>query len=204
MTSALKNLSVVTCALIVCGCGLVDHSSEIGQTPAEVREIQRTLVPVVKKVPSTDRETLWKATEGYMQRAFAPTAIRMNDVARMVIETHLLEVSGEGKPARTQVTVQVADDPEVQGGARLGVIAQRIDAQMDFAAARSGKPVPTLWLVRGNDEAAAEVVASEIMQRYLLLRAGRDPDVELPTPRRIGEVVPDRDPTQPVGVPPIR
>lgn len=200
----MKTLFCVAIALLAAGCQLAGTGADAGQTAAEVKQVQEKLVPVVKKIPGGDRETLWKATESYMQRVFAASAIALHDPVRQVMETRLLEHTTNGQPARTVVTVQVADDPEVKGGARLGVIAQRIDARMDLGKAESGRPVPTIWVMVGNNETVAGEVAEQIMQRYLLLRAGRDPDAELPAPRRIGDAVPERDATRPFGATPIR
>ncbi|MSR75305.1 MAG: hypothetical protein EXS14_07540 [Planctomycetes bacterium] len=179
-------LMILLAACACTGC-IVNPNDYVPQpSPEEVARVQRDIVPLIRSVPGADRALLWTATRGYMDRIFVPEAIRLRDETKQVMETHLLETVDNGQSARTVVTVQVGDDPAMPGAARLGVIAQRIDARMDFGAALDQRPVPTAWILIGNDDVVAGAIADAILQRYLLLRSGRDPDVELPAPHRIG------------------
>lgn len=179
-------------ALILCICltftsCVVDPGNYLPQNPDEVARVQRDIKPVVRSVPGADRAMLWTAARGHMDRLFAAEAIRLVDEAKQVVETHVIERVEAGMPWRTVVTVQVADDPALPGGARLGVVAQRIDARVDYSSAEDNRPVPTVWVLIGNDDSSAGVIADDILQRYLLLRQGRDPEQELPKVPRLGE-----------------
>ena len=179
---------LIACTCTSSGCIVNSYEPAPQQSPAEVARMQHEIVPLVRSVPSADRAMLWQAARGFMDRAFGPQAIALRDETKQVVETHLIERVENGQAARTVVTVQIANDPALAGAARIGVIAQRIDARTNFGAAEDNRPMQPVWVLVGNNEVVAGEIADAILQRYLLLRAGRDPDAELPPPTHLGTV----------------
>ncbi len=81
---------------------------------------------------------------------------------------------------RGRITVENKPHPLTPGVARLGVLArmQQPRGMMDSIAA--GAPPGDDWILVGNHAQMEDYVAVKILERYLLLRQGRDPDAESP------------------------
>ena len=95
-----------------------------------------------------------------------------NSVGKQV-RTRLVEWIGDGLPHRTRVFVEVRPDAGNAANMRLRVTALMIESEPNFEEAREGVPIQYDWKLVGKNERVEEVVADQIMRRYLALREGK-------------------------------
>ncbi len=162
------------------GLGLVGGTevSRVGevQTQGERRAVLDRLSPTVRTVPAADFTLLWKAADGFMEKAFRPTNLDLRDSNRRVIETHTLEFRDEANlPRRTRVTVEIRNAPGQAADGELGVIAQSLVPDLTTL---EGAELPQQWILAGQEPEVEALVAEQIVRRYLLLRQGKDPETE--------------------------
>lgn len=156
-------------------CTQVTRVGEV-QTSGERRHVQDRMTPTVKAVPAADFALLWKAADGFMERAFRPGNLDLRDSNRRVIETHTLEFESEARiPRRTRVTVEIRNAPGRAEDGELGVVAQSLVPEL---TTMEGVELPQQWILVGQEPEIEALVAEQIMRRYLYLRQGRDPDSE--------------------------
>jgi hypothetical protein len=161
--------------LLVAAIGGCAGSRDIGPTGNTGRfEVdENTLRPTVRSVPLADMGTLWKAAHDYMERLFP---LDVNDGSRRAIETRTLEWEVDRAIYRARITVQVIVDPDAPENAKLGVLARVMRPRYYLEDAQEGEPLRNDWAVVGNHADLEQFVATKIVERYLLLRQGRDPD----------------------------
>jgi hypothetical protein len=162
-------------AILLLGACEQVHRVPPVQGGRELAAAQARLVPTVRALPEADLDLLWKASEGFMIRAFRESSLDLRDSLARVIETHTLEYGDERLPRRTRVTVEVRRNSQRPSEAELGVIA--LDIAADIGAFATGiEELPQQWFLAGQLPDVEQLVADQIVRRYLLLRQGRDPE----------------------------
>jgi len=151
-----------------CSTGAGSHGSATG-TPAEPEKLEYA----DEVVPNADLGLLWKAAHDYVAHHFE---LDVDDPKKRVVETETIAFEAEGVPYRARITVQVIPDPERENTARLGVLTRIMQPDYNLEEAGPGKPLYTRWRVVGTHKEMQDFVAGRILERYLLLRQGRDPD----------------------------
>ncbi len=146
------------------------------QEPSEISDVQASIQPTVRTVPDADIELLWKSSDEFVSRTWVRDGIDIRDPRKRVIETHTSEWIEAGLPHRTRVTVEVRPEPRHQHNAELLVVALRIEPQLDIPDTGDAEPPAMQWMLIGKNEKIEEMVAEQIMRRYLLYRQGRNPD----------------------------
>lgn len=165
--------TIIVCVVALAGCARVTVAPQ-DQGDEERARVLRKIEPTVRHVPDPDRELLWRSAQDYMEKAFP--ALDITDPEKRVLETRTLEWDHERFSHRTRITVQLHDDPGSPNHTQLRLVAQKIEARILFEQARTGEPIPKVWILEGNDPEIERVVADQILRRYLLLRQGRNPD----------------------------
>jgi hypothetical protein len=155
--------------------GLAARAGPREQNQADVDRILTTLKPTERLVANADSRLLWQAAQGYMERAFPldelPPAATAG--ASKQVRTRLVEWVGDGLPHRTRVFVEVRPDAANAANMRLRVTALMIESEPNFEEAREDVPLQYNWKLVGKNERVEEVVAEQIMRRYLALREGK-------------------------------
>ena len=164
-------LGLALCGILLCACAT---SGSTGRERSTVKGMEEKDVrPAVRQVPNADLSMLWRAAHDYIERFFP---LDVDDPRRRVVETKTLEWEANRLAYRTRITVEVARDPARPRDAKLGVIARLMQPSYILQHVRTGEPIPTRWRLVGYHPEMQEYVASKIMERYLLLRQGRNPD----------------------------
>ena len=160
------------------------------QDEGDVDRILKSLKPTERLVANADSRLLWQATQGYMERAFPldelPPAATAGSSKQ--VRTRLVEWIGDGLPHRTRVFVEVRPDAGNAANMRLRVTALMIESEPRFEDARDGVPIQYDWKLVGKNERVEDVVAEQIMRRYLALREGK------PLPLEEEMILPGREP----------
>ncbi|MAG58727.1 MAG: hypothetical protein CMJ83_20755 [Planctomycetes bacterium] len=141
------------------------------QDERDVAAAQDKIQPTKRFVAMADHELLWKAARGYVERVFDVDALEAG-----FIETKTVEWTQNRFPRRTRVTVEMTKEDGNDNNAWLYVTALKIEPVLALESARTGKPIRHAWALKGSRPKVEEVVAGQIMRRYLLLRDGKDPD----------------------------
>jgi len=140
------------------------------QGPAEIREMQRRMVPTQHLFADADPKVLWKAVEGYMTTAF-PVA----EAAPGFVETETMQWVEWRLPHRTRVTVELETVEANPKNVVMYVCALKIEPALESDELATGRAVEWEWVLQGQRHNVEEVVVGQIVRRYLLLREGKDP-----------------------------
>jgi hypothetical protein len=163
------------------------------QDPRQLERAQEEIQPTRQVVADANRGLLDEAVRGYIGKVFP---IEIQEVG--YIETKTVEWEHWKAPHRTRVTVEITDDPSNAKNAVINVVALRIEPVLALEDARTGVPLQYGWVLEGTRPEVEEVVAGQIMRRYLLLAEGRNPDeapLEGPIPgmpEKVGYLAPGR------------
>ena len=142
-----------------------------GQGSDAVAEAQRAMVPSHHVFVEPDKKLLWEAVDGYMNETFPIDA-----KAPGYVETSTMEWVAYRLPHRTRVIVELEHPETNPKNTVMHVCALKIEPSLDAARfAADGASTSWNWVLSGQREEVEEVVLGQIVRRYLLLRAGKDP-----------------------------
>ena len=176
-----RGLGLLLLLLVAAGCANpspnASPSAARNGAPANSAATMPLPEPTVRRVADADSALLWGAMKGYMQKGWGAYLRRVDEEAK-TIDTKVLEWTHENVPHRTKLILRLASDPASPKDAQLRLVALRTEAQFEFEQGRDGEPIPVTWVARGKDADIERIVADEILRRYGLLVAGKDPDTE--------------------------
>ena len=141
------------------------------QGPDAVAEAQRAVVPSQHVFVEPDKKLLWEAVDGYMNETFPIDA-----KAPGYVETSTMEWVAVRLPRRTRVIVELEQPPSNPKNTVMHVCALKIEPSLDSARTAADENASSWnWVLSGQRAEVEEVVLGQIVRRYLLLRAGKDP-----------------------------
>ena len=169
--------SLLVLCLVLVSCALPGGGGQGGSGLASGRGGAEASRPSVRVVPSANLDLLFQTARDYVKEAFD---IEYEDSAQRVAETPLLEWEVDQVRHRSRITIEVTPDPRNPHHGRLGVLAQRIEALVDFDAVETGRPAKVQWASVGTINDLQKLFADQIVQRYQLARSGGDPQTIRP------------------------
>jgi len=168
----MRTMFLIAASVLLVSCEPSTTRGRVGvMSAAELDAVQKKIAPTKHFVARADRDLLWKAAQGYMERVFS-----LATVERDFLETETVEWIQFRLPHRTRITVEVGTDRGDKRNAWVYVVALNIEPVVALENARTGEPLKYGWNLTGNRPRVEEVVMGQIVRRYLLLRDGRDPE----------------------------
>ena len=168
MTRLLQLAAVVSLVLTV-ACTPQSTAGPVQGSDA-IATAQRQMVPSRHVFAAVDKGLLWKAVDGYMNETFPVEAKSPG-----YVETSTMEWVEWRLPHRTRVIVELEEPKDNPKNAVMHVCALKIEPDLTSDQATSGGALQWNWHLRGQRREVEEVVLGQIVRRYLLLRAGKDP-----------------------------
>lgn len=165
-------------ALILTSCATGGAPPEgESQDDAEIAAIMAQVSPHRRSVPGADRERLFTAAEGWLERGFGK--LEHNEPARGQLEAPmgLFDLEDRPLPVARKISIEIGPHPFDKDSIQLEILALAMEPAFDAAALETTEGLePVGWRLVGQDPEFEQWVGDRILERYRLIEQGLDPD----------------------------